>query len=360
MRSDKTNKDAAAAAPKTAAVPPTTVDSLETSIRVTALGETDPVMWAANILHSSGRTEEIAQLVTAARERNDAAGYAVALGLLRLKGDRQGFEDLAVEFSVQNEQSPPVWLHLHDRAAEAPAKRQDIQLAITSLECDSIIEATVKLDSPLPVRVDLSKVSIFDDEGLDIFNEAIEARIARKERTKLVQAESFLKHLQQMADKEPSKSHREIWRFLTNAFILLKDRDRFNAAAARGGHGPAWVDVREAGGDAIGNQASSTAADYGIDVGDTLSKLTPDFARELVKSQAVMAAKRQGKGMQLNMAFIRRWTLADMPKVLAFVRALSAEGVKVQFMNLNEILCGLMLAFGVDTKAELSIAGSVS
>lgn len=336
-------------------------ENAEPGVRVAALGMIERGMWEGNILFGLGRHEEVRSLAKAAQEKGSQGGYALLLGLKRLEGDKQGFEDLAVEYAVQTGNSPPVWLDLHDRK-EIRAAPAHVTLTILALTSETVIEATIKMESPWPIRLDLASASKWDAMGVAIFNESLSGRILREEKTILLNAEPLVARIVTKIKPQAIQDFEPVWQFCFNAMRLMGDRQGFEILAheflEKTGELPVWTDLSER--EAEDPEPTRTSARPGIKAGDVLSVFTADFARQLAREADYAVARETDDVLTMDLAHIVRWTLADMVGLSAFVKTVAADGVRLELVNINEILLSLMHAFEIERYAKLVVAGGTT
>ncbi len=339
-------------------------ESGEPGIKVTEFGHIERLMWEANILFSMGRTEEIRNLAKTSQEKGHEMGYELSMALLRIDGNKQDFEDMAVGYAVQTGNSPPVWLDIHElkKTTESAPKRVEIKVA--SLLAENIIETTIKMESPWPLSLDFSEVNKLDAPGLDIFQESLAGRISRNEATKIKGIERILKNVIERIKAAPAEGNSGLWMFCFNVLKLTGEKSKFDDLAGdyvekTGEDLPVWRDLRDE--DEINPpQAPQIATTMGYDIGDTLSKVSPSLLNSLSNVAEFKEAKMNGDSFAIDFSNVRRWTINDMVPVILLLQQAAKEKIRFNFINLNEMLLALMKGFGIDKRAKLVVAGGTT
>lgn len=339
-------------------------DAGDPSIRVAEFGAIDRLLWDANILFSQGRIEEVRMMAKTAQEKGQTSGYDLSISLLRMDGDKEAFEDMAVEYAVQTGNSPPVWLNAHDKQEQARVAPKRVELKVTSLLMENIIETTIKMETPWPLTLDFSQVTKMDESGVDIFQESLSARISRQESTKIENIDKILNNVIAKIKLAAYEGHEGLWTFSFNCLRLLGNRSLFDELCGdfvekTGEDLPLWSDLRDP--DDINPEISETSTHpvlVGFDVGDSLSEVNLNLLKRLVTNSAFNTSRKSNTPFILNFSSIRRWTIVDMAGVLMLLRQAAKDGIRFEFVNLNEMLFALMKAFAVDKQAKLAIAGS--
>jgi ABC-type transporter Mla MlaB component len=336
-------------------------DQAETNIRVTEFGHIDRMMWEANILYAMGRNEEVKSMAAAAKDKGSDAGYQLSLAMLRMAGDKDAFEDLAVEYAVQTGNSPPVWLDVHEAPKAVNSAPKRIGVKVASLLMENIIETTIKMESPWPLELDFSEVTKMDAAGLDIFQESLAARISREENTKLIGIEKILKNVSDKIKSAPVDGNQGLWTFCLNANRLLGAKAAFeelaNEFAQKSGDDiPVWKDLRDEEEINPPSEAPAPVA-VGHKIGDSLSAVEPSLLRTLSTLKSFKEAKDNRTAFALDFSRIRRWTITDVASVIVFLQQGTKEGVSFELLNINEMLFALLKGFGVDKRARLVVAG---
>lgn len=368
MQTGTSASKTAAPVPRTASSVPVShiLDGADSGVKVTEHGSIDRVMWEAGILYGKGRIDEVRSVAKAAVEKGMKAGFLVQLALLRLDGNKQSFEDAAVEYAVQTGNSPPVWLDAHDIKDIPETKApQKISIAIPALTSDGIIETTIKMENPWPLTLDFSGVTKTDVMGLDIFHQALNERIGRGEPTQLVGVDRVLRSIMPKIKDSSAQSTMSLWEFCLNCHRLTGDREHFNAMASDYADRfdasiPVWRDLsmheEEKSTDATG--ANKLEPDGFVFVlKESVGELTVALAKDLFQKEDSAKSLRNTGKLIVDFVSVRRWSLDEMLRVIDFIRNVSKYKIGIEFHNVNEMLASLLAAFNVDKQVRLVMPG---
>lgn len=340
-------------------------DAFDPSIRVMELGQVDRVMWEANILYAMGRIEEIRTTAKMLQEKGLDVGYELSIALLRLDGNKAAFEDMAVDYAVQTGSSPPVWLDAHDKLGKAAATPKRVLLSIQSLMAESITETTIKMESPWPLTLDFAEVTKLDSVGLDIFQESLAGRIARSESTLLLNSEKMLASISRKIINADYQGNAGLWTFCFNAHRITGNRSAFDDLIGdfvekTGEDMPVWKDLRDPEEVMKSKENAQKPVIMGFNLGDSLSKVNKNLLKTVYDSKQFKDAMKMGKNLCLDFSEVNQWTITDMGGVLGLIEQAKKDNVKLDLINLNEMLFCLFKGFGLDKKAKLVVAGATT
>lgn len=317
--------------------------SQEAPISVVELGTCSKTAWEAFVLFGAGRMDELKTISRKAKESGSATGYSFLLGLARIEGEQGVFEDTAVDFAVQFGQSPPAWFDGHTRKKDPNAGQ--IELVIESFSIDTIIEVTVKMESPRPLKIDLSRVSKVDAQGMDLFSEALSGRISRCEKTKIVNGDKLVESLIEKLSSVGGKPPKALWSFCFDYFRLNGMKARHDQAAVTyiglGGTKPEWVDLSEPEAD----DKTATAFD-GWQAGERIRSLSLTAAKTFLATPKGAEAKAAGM-LQIDFSLTSAGSLTDAMEFMDVIRFFDQQKIRLSLVNVNEIFLAMFNALGL-------------
>jgi anti-anti-sigma regulatory factor len=327
-------------------------DDTYPGIKAAELGQSDKTSWEGLILYGQNRMEEFRELIKASQERPTEGSFNLGIGLARLDGDEMVFEDMAVAYAVANGKSPPVWSHLQPK----PEKQAETwhNLKVKSIHSDEVLEATIKMESPISLIIDLGQVTDLDMTGIELFNESLTGRIEGGSKTRFVNHERFVNsYFEKIRDSSASES---VWDFLFNILKIAGNRTEFDRIAEvfreKSGKVRVWEDLSDP-----REREQDEIVQNVIRIGERLSELNAEFAKEIFKR-----ADRPPKGSMMTVDFLNTvsCSLLDIWAVHGFLKAMNAEKIDLHFINVNEIICAALNAFGVEKFAKISPPGAIS
>lgn len=140
----------------------------------------------AAILYASGQADSAEQVLRNILTSGDRRAWHMLFDLFRVRNQEKEFEQLALDYAIHFETSPPVWQSL---APSAPAKQEaqteDLELPglLDKNAAATLREGISALPKSATVRVDFSHIEMIDESGAEACTEILAA--ARKARRKL-------------------------------------------------------------------------------------------------------------------------------------------------------------------------------
>lgn len=324
-------------------------------ISAVEIGATDRVLWDGARLFGDGRMDEYRSYLKKLREVQTDSAYAINFGMLRIDGDKEAFEDLAVEYAVNLGKSPPTWLEAHTVKDKNAGQTSIVR--VKSLTAENIVETTISLESPWPTVIDLSEVSKVDNTGIELYNDCLVERIARKDKTRIINGEKLLRGFVEKVKTGKVSENAAIWAFCFSYFRIVGDKASFDTMAAeytaKGGAAQVWSDESWTDDRTVDDKLAS-----GFTAGKTLSAVNVDFANRLVREGLVQQAVKKGEPIVVDFTNMKGGSIFDMAHVNAFLKTLLEHNAKVSFVNVNEIVLSLMRIIGVDKFAKVHTPGT--
>jgi hypothetical protein len=322
------------------------------------LGDVDRVCWNAALMLGAGRMDDLRNFIQEVRGQGSEVAYQLSLGLARLDGDKELFEDLAVEYAVNLGVNPPNWIEQHNKVAKSENQDQIIQVG--DLTFEAAIEVTIKMESPWPARIDMSEVKKFEEQGLELFNESMSSRSDRNLRTKIKNGDNLAGEIFEHVKKHSLIECKNAWDFLFMYYKLTGQKTSFETAASvfqkEGGKKLEFTDLSEKD-DAPEVRKTASA---GIPVGDKLANLNQDFAKKSLKMAASEKDIISDSRILFDFAYVRTASLTDIDSLSSFLTEMDAASAKVHFANVNEIVLGTLNALGVEQcGVTLSAPGAI-
>lgn len=321
-------------------------------VRVTEIGLTDQMAWDAMLLFSYGRMDEFRALVHAGHEKASESSYQLNLGLARLEGDQARFDSLGVEYAVNFNVDPPVWIETSGSSPLA-ATQQSVTITPVALTADTVVDTTLQMESPWALHIDFSQLKDTDAIGLALFAESLAGRADRSETTRVGNADGLLRSC--LDALEEGKGERAHWLFVLACYRANGDKARFSECAerysARLGSFTPWQDAE------TGEASYEPVALQGIDAGDQLSRLGFEFAKSVMKSPAYATAKAAKRPVVLDFVKMRTWSVFDISNLSACIRLIEGDQMRLHFVNVNEILISMLKSFQVDRTVQITPPG---
>lgn len=331
----------------------------ETGVRVTAVGSCDRLWWDALMLYGDERMEDVRTLSRTNMEKGGRSSLLLALALARLDNNEAAFEDLAVQYAVDTDQSPPVWVVDKNAKKEVPG-RAPVTVPVRALTADDILEVTIKMESPFPIVLDLGGIAKVDTMGIDLFNESLMARQERNEETTLANAERIMEKLSSQLRSTGANSQPGVWNCVFNLMLLTGNKEAFERLAqdytAKTEKVVQWRDLKAA----ATTEEDKAPQILGVPTGERLSQVNAAFMKTVLAHPQTKAAREAKEVLGIDFLATRFWSLSDASGVVAFLREAQREKLMVRLVNVNELLEALFRATGVHKHVEIFTPGSIT
>lgn len=325
---------------------PLTVESLDPQIKVISLGASTRTLWDCLTHFGDGRSDNFRAEIDSAKAKNLEEGFMLAIGLARLDGNKEAFEDVAVEYATTFGNSPPDWIEAHTVIKKAKALHTVIDVG--NVTESSVMEATIKMESPRAQWLDLTNTVKSDSIGLELFNEALQSRLDNESKTRLINGDRLVKHFLEKVKLFPSSQNPAVWVFIFNYCRMNNLKDLFDQASAAyasvGGDLPKWQDLSD-------HEDQSKEAAYeplGLLVGESLSTINADYAKSVLKTPQGIESARDKKPLKFDMVNTKTGSLLDTAAVVSFSHVMQAENISVCVFNVNEIFIEMFKVMGID------------
>lgn len=331
-----------------------TCESSDPSVKLLGLGACTKSMWELLVLFGENKINDFRSASEKAKIKGGDEGYIMLLGLARIEGKQAAFEDIAVDYAVQFGQSPPSWFEGHTE--HKGGMNEFTELKIESFAVDYIIETTVKMENPRPLRMDISMVTKLDASGIDLFNESLAERLLRGDKTKLVNGSKIIDGLMAKLRAREGKPIVALWSFCFSYFRLNNLEHQFDAAAQAfvefGGEMPVWCNLA----DKEDQDAGNVQFD-GLTAPASLAEMDVNLASGfLVSARGIKAI--DDKRVTICMAGLVRGSIYHAIGFIDFLKIFKSRGIAVLLINVNEVFNAIFRAVLIDQLVdEISIAG---
>ena len=319
----------------------------------------------AAMLYANGRIEDAINLLKMfIRQSAQEDGlWLMLFDLYQITGQQQAFEQLALEYALQQEKSPPVWVDVHAADPEPGLMEISKPLAgdgqLFSLKgcLDKQMAASIKLLQEAAnsgvVQLDLSGITEVDAEGCMLLQGAL-AKL-QKQQSRLQIASGALIGLLQQYVARPNDNTPEQWLLLLQLYQLQGKQEEFeDLAIAFAIHfevsPPSWDAPKQIA------QIVAVAAEVEVPVAVASNvfkmsgTITSASARVLNEIKPFSAAHSE---IVLDMFSVDRVEFASVGLLMDALLALIPNGKKVNIVGSNMMVYVLLMIMGVDQMAQI-------
>ncbi|MEW6677394.1 MAG: STAS domain-containing protein [Pseudomonadota bacterium] len=322
-----------------------------------ALGGLPPELEEAAVLFANGKVGDTAALLNRYLLENpdnrDTLPWYMLFDLYEASGQREPFEDAAVDFAVKFERSPPTW---HPRT-EAATTSSHVPLMAYSEKYGSMERVKQPkffqdaAQAPY-VRLDITKVQSPDEETAQAILAEIEQLNKMGKPIELIGAPGFTVRLD--AARQASRLSEPGWRLLLEVLRLLGKEEDFDNVAVDYAVGfevspPAYkppLPMPVKGEQRNGNRDNQPENTYCL-TGD----IGPGNDGQIRGLQRFATDR---KVVQVDMSRLGRIDFAVVGLLLEMIIELHQQGCKVTFRDGNELVNTLLQIVGVNQFASIA------
>ena len=322
----------------------------------------------AALLHASGQSDVALQLLAGAISNDPdtrclSRAWHAQFDLLQRANNRDGFEQLALEYVTAFESSPPPWDDL--RKAAVPTKAPRVTsgyFSITQVNVKTALEIPARAARHSTLKVDFSTASVFEELGCRRMVDVLR-RLRRLRYPLILQGNDALER--QIGDKTMSgiAQNEGLWLLKLELLQWLNDPQAFDERAIEYAvtfelSPPSWEPMSDK--PLPGAAVAALPAVYGKtpDAGDSVDVAT---AVKLALKGSLSGPTDPQLAMVREYAAKRSWIPIDLAEVdrIDFVAAgtlqnilsgFIADGRQVRLLGASPIVEALLLLIGVDPK----------
>ena len=289
--------------------------------------------------------------------------WGMLFELYQLLGRQAEFEQLAIEFAARFETSPPAWTVAEEAASPGKVSPGGTPtVALAALRGDKVQEAVGQLfrhaEKNTVVRLGLTKVSDFDEDGCALLNEALRQLKRTGKQCTLVGADKAAALLVPVA-VAGVRDYEQAWLLLLELYQQLGDQEAFDEAAVNYAitfelSPPSWEATRAAPvvkdeGEPAGMNAAADEAPAACRLeGDIVSGMDDAFS-------AIDERAGTEQALAVDVGRVRRMDFVAAANLMNLVTRLAAAGKQVRFIGASHLLAALWEVIGLDRVAGIEL-----
>jgi ABC-type transporter Mla MlaB component len=358
----KKGKDKAAPPPKAAARPAAANESVPTETLLTmemggsgiVVEETSgapqsPIDEAA-ILYASGQSDTAEQLLRGMLNNGDRRAWHMLFDLYRVRNQEKEFEQLALDYAMRFETSPPVWQSL---APTAPAKPQ---AQTESLELPGLLDknaaATLRegiaaMPKTAVVRIDFSRIEMIDEAGAEACTQILAVARKAKRKFQVSGVDRLIALLQDLLRATHSRAGH--WLLLLELYQTLGQQEPFEDLAVDYAvrfemSPPSWVAVQAA-------EVVQAAPTEPVDDALRLSgEITPANDSSLQQLGGYAATHTE---VIVDLSQVTRVDYGSVSQFISVLMQCLGSGKSITLRGHNALIHELFRVMGIDQLAQL-------
>ena len=329
-----------------------TMDMSATGIVVeeTSGAPQSPVDEAA-ILYASNQADMAERMLNDALKAGDRRAWYMLFDLYCIQNREKDFEQLALEYAVRFETSPPVWQKASGDSASKAQQEQSASLELPGLldknAAATLREAIDTTDKKAVVRINFSRIEMVDETGADECAKILSA--ARKAKRKL-QVSGVDRLIALLQDLNRATHSRAVhWLLLLELYQTLGQQEQFEDLAVDYAvrfevSPPSWSEVQAA------EVVQTAPAEPQDDALQLSGEITPSTDSMLAQLSSYAATHSE------VLVDLSRVTRVDYGSVSHFISVLMqclGSGKSVTLRGHNALIHELFRVMGIDQLAQL-------
>ncbi|MHB1187139.1 STAS domain-containing protein [Thiobacillus sp.] len=207
----------------------------------------------AAILYSSGQSETAERMLQGMLETGDRRAWHMLLDLYCIQNREKEFEQLALDYAMRFESSPPVWQKMAGNGAAKPQQAQAASLELPGLldktAAAALREGIGATAKNAAVRIDFSRIAMIDETGADECAKILAAARKAKRKLQVSGVDTLIALLQDL--NRATHSRAVHWLLLLELYQTLGLQENFEDLAVDYAvrfevSPPSWSDVQAA------------------------------------------------------------------------------------------------------------------
>ena len=307
----------------------------------------------AAILYASGQTDMTEHLLQGVLGTGDRRAWHMLFDLYAIQNREKDFEQLALDYAMRFESSPPVWVK---SGGDTPANTDQAQAA--SLELPGLLDknATATLrdgiaatDKNAVVRIDFSHIEMVDESGASECTQILAASRKAKRKLQVSGVDRFIALLQDLLRATHSRAVH--WLLLLELYQTLGQQDNFeNLAVDYAVHfevsPPSWSEVQAA----VVVQAAPAAKPSQDDALQLAGEITPANDSALQQFGTYAATHND---VLIDMAQVTRVDYGSVSQFISVLMQCLGSGKSITLRGHNALIHELFRVMGIDQLAHL-------
>jgi ABC-type transporter Mla MlaB component len=313
----------------------------------------------AAILYASGQADIAEATLRNILGSQDRRAWNMLFDLYSVQNREKEFEQLALDYAMQFETSPPVWQKIGSAAKSAPASQARAEAS--SLELPRLLDKTAadKLGDELAAaaanaqtRIDFSRIEMIDEAGASECTRILEEARKAKRRLQVSGVDrliALLKDLNRATHSRPAH-----WLFLLELYQTLAQEEAFEDLAVDYAvrfevSPPSWIAVQ--GAEVVAAPAAEAAnSEIEVEMLVLTGEITPATESTLQKFGDYAASHDP---VVVDLAQVTRVDYASVSKLISTLMQCLGSGKTITLRGHNALIHELFRVMGIDQLVQL-------
>lgn len=343
-----------APAPASASPPTETLLTMDMSasgivVEESSGGPQSPVDEAA-ILYASGQAEMAERMLRDMLDGDDRRAWHMLFDLYSIQNREKDFEQLALDYAMRFETSPPVWQKLGGNAASAkPAQAATLELPglLDKNATAALREGIAATDKKAVLRIDFSRIEMVDEAGADECATILGAARKAKRKLQVSGVDRLTALLQDLTRATHSRAPH--WLLLLELYQTLGRQESFEDLAVDYAvrfevSPPSWTEVQAA------EVVQAKPAEPADDALRLSGEITPanDSALQQFGGYAATHAE-----VLVDLSQVTRVDYGSVSQFISVLMQCLGSGKSITLRGHNALIHELFRVMGIDQLAQL-------
>ena len=187
----------------------------------------------AAILYASGQSDMAERLLQDVLTTDDRRAWHMLFDLYAIQNREKEFEQLALDYAMRFETSPPVWQKIGGNSSPKAQQAQTASLELPSLldrkATDALRASIAATDAKAAVRIDFSRIEMVDESGADECTQILSAARKAKRKLQVIGIDRLTALLQDL--NRATHSRAVHWLLLLELYQTLGQQENFEDLA---------------------------------------------------------------------------------------------------------------------------------
>ena len=306
----------------------------------------------AAILYASGQPEVAERLLKEVVATDDRRAWHMLFDLYDIQNREKDFEQLALDYAVRFETSPPVRQKAGGNAAPKPQQAQTASLELPGLldkkATGTLREGVAALDKKAAVRIDFSRIEMVDEAGADECAKILSAARKAKRKLQVSGVDRLIALLQDLIRATHSRAVH--WLLLLELYQTLGQQDKFEDLAVDYAvrfevSPPSWSEVQAA--EVVQAAPSAEPQDDALQLS---GEITPSNDSSLQQFGSYAATHNE---VRVDLSSVTRVDYGSVSQLISVLMQCLGSGKPIILRGHNALIHELFRVMGIDQLAQL-------
>jgi ABC-type transporter Mla MlaB component len=305
----------------------------------------------AAILYASGQNDMTEGLLKNLLTTKDRRAWHMLFDLYGIQNRDKEFEQLALEYAVRFETSPPVWQKTNSNGAAKPQQAQAAALELPGLldknAAEALRESIAATDKKAVTHIDFSHIEMVDESGAAECAKILSNALKAKRKLQVSGVDRLIALLQDL--NRATHSRAVHWLLLLELYQTLGQQENFENLAVDYAvrfevSPPSWSDVRAA------EVVQTTPVEPRDDALQLSGEITP--SNDSVLQQLVSYAATHNEVL-VDMTQVTRVHYGSVSHFISVLMQCLGSGKSITLRGHNALIHELFRVMGIDQLAQL-------